>query len=83
MDTQQAAARAWPPRVGDYARVRTTGILGEVVSVTRRGSDCRYTLNLFEPAVDEPLVYRLDDLEPVWDGPSMSDAGQSWPSWTR
>ncbi len=96
MDTQQAAAALWPPRVGDYARVRGAGILGEVISIKRQElSDYRYILNPFDPAEDEPLVYRLDELEPVWDDRPESDAGRSWdeahpptwstswPSWTR
>ena len=91
-----APATLWPPRVGDYARVRHDGILGEVVEISRVGADCRYSLNLFAPAVDEPLVvYWLDELEPIWGGRPGSDAGQawddappptwgtSWPSWTR
>jgi hypothetical protein len=89
-----APATLWPPRVGDYARVRGAGILGEVISVTHRGSDYRYTLNVFDPAVNEPLVYRLDELEPVWDGQPERGAGQAWdeapptwsttwPSWTH
>ena len=59
------------------ARVRRVGTLGEVIDVTCRGRDCRYTLNLFAPAIEEPLVYRLEDLEPVWDGQPEDDAGQT------
>ena len=73
-----APATLWPPRVGDYARVRGAGILGEVIGVTHRGSNYRYTLNVFDPAVNEPLDYRLDELEPVWDGQTERDAGQAW-----
>jgi hypothetical protein len=95
MDAQHAPAAHWPPRVGDYARVRRAGILGEVISVQGQEPDRRFTLNLFEPAANEPLVYQFDDLEPVWDSPPAGDAGQtwdaapdprwatSWPSWTR
>ena len=95
MEVQRTSAAPWPPRGGDYARVRGAGILGEVISIKRQRSDFRYILNPFDPAMDEPLVYRLDELEPVWDDRSESDAGRSWdeappptwsttwPSWTR
>ena len=93
--TASAPATPWPPRIGDYARVRQDGILGEVIEIGGGGADCRYTLNLFAPALNEPLVYRLDELGPVWDGRPAHHADQacddawspsrvtSWPSWTR
>jgi hypothetical protein len=56
----------WPPRVGDYARLRQNGILGEVIDVACRGTDSRYTLNIFAPESALPSEYRLDDLSPAW-----------------
>jgi hypothetical protein len=91
----EASAALWPPRVGDYARVKDGARLGEVIDASRSGADCRYVLNLFAPASDAPVVYRLEDLEPIWPGQSGRDAGPtwddvasrpwstSWPSWTR
>jgi len=91
----RASAALWPPRVGDYARVRDGGSLGEVIEASRSGADCWYVLNLFAPASDAALVYRLEDLEPIWPGrpeddtaPTWDDAASpcwstSWPSWTR
>lgn len=94
MDAEPLVA-LWPPRVGDYARVKHGGPLGEVIDASRRGADCRYVLNLFAPDPDASLVYRLEDLEPIWVGQPGRDAAQtwadaasqcrptSWPSWTR
>ena len=94
MDVEPSVA-LWPPRVGDYARVKHGGPLGEVIDASRGGEGWRYVLNLFTPDPDAPLVYRLEDLEPIWPGRSGRDAAQtwddaaspcrptSWPSWTR
>jgi hypothetical protein len=91
----EAPAAFWPPRVGDYARVKHGGPLGEVIDASRGREGHRYVLNLFTPNPDAPPVYRLEDLEPIWPGRPERDAAQpwddaaspswstSWPSWTR
>ena len=63
----------WLPRVGDYARVRHDGLLGEVIDIARKGDDRQYTLNLFAQDTNAPLVCRLDDLEPIWPDQSEGD----------
>jgi hypothetical protein len=65
MDHGPTAARTWPPCVGDYARVRATGALGEVVDVTCRHLGGRYILNLFRSDTGVPVAIELDDLEAV------------------
>jgi hypothetical protein len=91
----EAPAALWPPHVGDYARLKHGGPLGEVIDASRGGEGWRYVLNLFTPNPDAPLVYRLEDLEPIWPSRPERDAAQtwddaaspswstSWPSWTR
>jgi hypothetical protein len=56
----------WPPQLGDYARIRQSGVLGEVIDVACRGTDSRYVLNVLAPEADLPPEYRLDDLAPAW-----------------
>jgi len=56
----------WPPHLGDYARVRQSGILGEIIDVACRGTDSRYVLNIFTPDTILPAEYHLDDLSPAW-----------------
>ena len=76
MQAENPAAH-WPPRVGDYARERLTGALGEVVDVTCRGSACRYTLNLFPSDTGAPVV-ELGDLEAVWPTEAEDAGGRLW-----
>jgi hypothetical protein len=56
----------WPPQVGDYARLRQGGVLGEVIDVACHGTDSRYTLNIFAPEIALAAEYPLDDLAPAW-----------------
>jgi len=56
----------WPPQVGDYARVRQSGLLGEVVEIASRDADVRYTVNVMSRRTGGLTEYRLDDLQPVW-----------------
>jgi hypothetical protein len=70
----EAPAAFWPPRVGDYARVKHGGPLGEVIDASRGREGHRYVLNLFTPNPDAPPVYRLEDLEPIWPGRPARDA---------
>jgi hypothetical protein len=62
---------AWPPSMGDYVRLRNGGALGEIIDVAFVRASCRYTVNVFTPSVAEPITFRLDELESVWEG---------WPS---
>ena len=57
---------AWPPRVGDYARLRPVGTLGESAEVAGCYRDRRYTLNLFGPSRGAPVICGLEDFEPAW-----------------
>ena len=59
-------AALWPPNIGDYVRVRESGVLGEVVEIEGRGVQQRYTLSPFRPTSETDVSYRLHDLEPVW-----------------
>jgi hypothetical protein len=43
----QTQAALWPPGVGDYVRVRESGVLGEVVEIEGRGSQRQYTISPF------------------------------------
>ena len=70
----QAPGELWPPQLGDYARVRQSGILGEVIDITRRGEDAEYTVNLFAPSADGISELDLEDLAPVWPA--------TWMRWT-
>jgi hypothetical protein len=91
----QAHEALWPPHVGDYARVRDDGTLGEVIEIICRGEQRSYILALFTTKSDARLVYNLEELEPVWRSwperaPALwhdEDAPvkwvSSWPSWTR
>lgn len=56
----------WPPQLGDYARVRQSGALGEIIDVACRGTDSRYILNVFTPDTVVPFEFCLDDLVPAW-----------------
>ena len=70
MDVQTDGA-AWPPSMGDYVRLRNGGALGEVIDVAFVQASCRYTVNVFTPAIAEPVTFRLEELESVWaDWPS-------------
>ena len=60
------ASDLWPPQLGDYARVRQTGALGEIIDVACRGTDSRYILNVFVPEEALPSELGLDDLVPAW-----------------
>ena len=62
----QASDGLWPPRIGDYARVRRSGVLSEVLDVECSQSGARYTVNVLAPGADAVSEYRLDDLLPVW-----------------
>ena len=61
----------WPPSIGDYVRLRNGGALAEVIDIAIARSSSRYTLNVFTPRIAEPVTFRLDELESVWQG---------WPS---
>ncbi len=56
----------WPPRIGDYARVREDDTLSEVIDIAGSSRNPRYLLNVFAPRTPIPFVCRLDDLAPVW-----------------
>jgi hypothetical protein len=58
----------WPPSMGDYVRVRNGGVLGEVIDIAFTRATCRYTVNVFTPSMAEPVSFRLEDLESVWQG---------------
>jgi hypothetical protein len=63
----QDPATLWPPRVGDYVRVKKTGILGEVVGTTGAGKDRQYAVVLLARTPDHTRAsYGLEDLESVW-----------------
>ena len=61
----------WPPSIGDYVRLRNGGALAEVIDISIARTSSRYTLNVFKPNMAEPVTFRLDELELVWQG---------WPS---
>ena len=67
MDVQDDGA-AWPPTMGDYVRLRNNGMLGEVIDVAFTRATSRYTVNVFSPKLAEPVSFRLEDLESVWEG---------------
>lgn len=67
----QANGRLWPPGVGDYVRLRSCGVLAEVIDIAIARASARYTLNVFTPSMAEPASFRLDQIESVWQG---------WPS---
>ncbi len=84
----ETPAAHWPPDVGNYARLRATGALGEVVEIERRGTDHWYALNLLRPGAGAPVVVELGDLEPVWSDETQAAGGRSWEdaapsSWAR
>lgn len=56
----------WPPRIGDYARVRHNQRLVEVIDVIGPMEDRWYVLNLLVPAATAPATVRLKDLAPIW-----------------
>ena len=70
MDVQGDGGQ-WPPSMGDYVRLRNGGLLGEVIDVAFTRASCRYTVNVFTSSMAEPVSYRLEDLESVW---------QAWPA---
>ena len=57
---------SWRPQLGEYARLRPAGTLGEVVEFAGCDPVRRYTLNLFDLTLALPVVCKLEDLEPVW-----------------
>lgn len=61
----------WPPSIGDYVRLRNGGALAEVIDVSIARASSRYTVNVFTLSMAEPVSFRLDELESVWQG---------WPS---
>jgi hypothetical protein len=65
MDRQDPGA-LWPPTIGDYVRVRSSGVLGEIVETPEYDTGGLYTLNVFSPAAHDALTYRLEDLESAW-----------------
>ncbi len=67
----QASDRLWPPSIGDYVRLRNGGALAEVIDIAIARASARYTLNVFTPSMAEPVSFRLDQIESVWQG---------WPS---
>jgi hypothetical protein len=56
----------WPPKVGDYARVRQSGALGEVVDIACTDADVRYTVNILSRRQVGLSECHLEDLLPVW-----------------
>jgi hypothetical protein len=67
----RADGAVWPPSIGDYVRLRNGGALAEVIDISIARTSSRYTLNVFTPSMAEPVSFRLDELESVWQG---------WPS---
>jgi hypothetical protein len=63
---RQASDGLWPPRIGEYARVREGGVLGEVVDIECRGPVTQYTVNVLVTGAAGLSKCRIDDLSPVW-----------------
>ena len=69
----QDADAPWPPRVGDYVHVATTGATGEVTEVVGAGADQQFVVAIWPPPESSPptagaVAHRLctlDDLAPV------------------
>lgn len=59
---------AWPPTVGDYARVGHDEVLAEVLDITDMRQDRWYALNILAPHETGLPIVRLEDLAPVWHG---------------
>ena len=67
----RADGAMWPPSIGDYVRLRNRGALAEVIDISIARTSSRYTLNVFSPTMAEPVSFKLDEIESVWQG---------WPS---
>ena len=72
----RADGALWPPSIGDYVRVRNGGALAEVIDISIARTNSRYTLNVFSPTMAEPVSFRLDELESVWQGWPSAFAGR-------